>query len=296
MSTVFILALLLSVSLASKLLDSTLGLGYGTLLVPVLVILGFHIVRVIPAVLFSEFASSGLTAVLHRAVGNISGRVESCDFKVSALLSFLGVLGAIAGVLIGVSLSEYLVTVFVSIVVIFTGMLVLQRFRWTFSWGRVSAFGLIASFNKALSGGGYGTIIAGGQILSGRDGARALGTTSVAEAVTTGVSWLLYFLLGHALLSLHELLTLDLHIVLPLLMQLELPLVLGALLSAPLSVLLIKKLDSESISPAIGAVSVCLGIVILLGTAPVFGWPAVLTTVVLVLIALVVSVIRRIQR
>lgn len=76
---------------ASKLLDSTLGLGYGTLLVPLLQFFGYSVERVISTVLISEFLSSRLTVLLHSLAGNIGGDVSSRDFKVVTVMSMLGV-------------------------------------------------------------------------------------------------------------------------------------------------------------------------------------------------------------
>ena len=45
----------------------------------------------------------------------------------------------------------------------------------------------IASFNKGTSGGGYGSVVTGGQLPAGVDGENAVGITSIAE----GLPWLL---------------------------------------------------------------------------------------------------------
>lgn len=44
--------------------------------------------------------------------------------------------------------------------------------------------GLVASFNKGMSGGGYGPVVTGGQVLSGVEGKSAVGITSLAEGLT----------------------------------------------------------------------------------------------------------------
>ena len=49
--------LLLSVAFACELIDSGLGMGYGTILTPTLLLMGFAPEIVVPAILFSELLS-----------------------------------------------------------------------------------------------------------------------------------------------------------------------------------------------------------------------------------------------
>lgn len=270
---VFILILLLG--LISKLVDSTMGLGYGTMSVPLLLIVGYPIERVVPAVLISEFLSAALTALFHAIQGNMRIEQESRDVRVSAVFSTLGIIGAFVGVLIGVTMSELFVTVYVSITIIIVGTLVAQGFRWYFSWPKVTIFGFLAALNKGLSGGGYGPLVAGGQILSGRDGSRAIATTAVAEAIVTAGSWLLYWWFGTAILSLESF------------MELEIPLLIGSIISAPLSAYLIKVLPHEETTRLVGIAAVILGIYTLGKT--IFGDTISIIITLLVAIASVVA-------
>lgn len=261
------------VGFIGKLVDSTLGLGYGTILAPSLLLLGFSVDRVIPGVLLSEFISAALTAISHRGMGTISSHPRSEDFKVSFVLSTLGVIGAGVGVFVALATPSTFITFYVLATVIFTGTLVIAGFKWRFSWGRITVLGFIASLNKALSGGGYGPIVAGGQMISGRDGKEALGTTSTAEAFTTGASWFLYIMVGKASLNWASL------------SVFEVPLLVGAAASAPIAAYVVNKIDSHKITPFVGAAAVSLGIVAMANL--VFGGIVVIGAALGVLIILV---------
>jgi hypothetical protein len=275
---VFILVFvgLILLGLAGKLLDSTVGLGYGTFLAPMLLILGFPVYRVVPAILLSEFLSAGLTAVMHRAAGTVESHPDSRDFKVSGLLSLLGLVGAFAGVFLAAGTTPLFVVVYVSITVIVTGTLVVNGFAWTFSWPRLTMLGFVASMNKGLSGGGYGPLIAGGQILTGRETKKALATTAVAESVTTSVSWLLYWQLG--IVSVNP----------ATMLQLDIPLVIGAVISAPISVYLVRRSKPRLLIPIVGITGVLLGVVTLMKT--LFGNEVAIAVTVLTFFFLLVSV------
>jgi uncharacterized membrane protein YfcA len=245
-SFLFILAFI------AKLCDSTLGLGYGTILAPSLIIAGYPIRHIVPAVLFSEFTSAALTALAHRFRGTISSHPLSRDFKVSTVLSFMGIIGAVCGVLVATSFIDLFITVYVGLTVIITGTLIVRGFGWKFSWKRLSLMGFVASVNKGLSGGGYGPIIAGGQILSGRDEKRAIASTSTAEAVTTATSWGLYVILGQVVPSWDSFLAL------------EIPLALGAILSAPFAAILIHKIEPSNLIPFVGSGAIIIGVYIVM--------------------------------
>ncbi|HEO64216.1 MAG TPA: hypothetical protein ENN78_03000, partial [Candidatus Omnitrophica bacterium] len=60
--------------------------------------------------------------------------------------------------------------------------------KYRFSWLKIVLLGLAASFNKSASGGGYGPLIVGGQILSGVPSKPAIGITSLAEGLTCVVA------------------------------------------------------------------------------------------------------------
>lgn len=63
--------LVVAMAFVAEYVDSSLGMGYGTTLTPVLLLLGYSPLQVVPAVLVSEFAT-GLTAGgLHHRVGNV---------------------------------------------------------------------------------------------------------------------------------------------------------------------------------------------------------------------------------
>lgn len=280
MQIVAVIAIIAFIGFFSKFVDSTLGLGYGTILAPVLIIVGYPIYRVVPAVLMSEFMGAGLTALLHRLMGNIDSEIQSEDFKVSTLLSVLGIIAGATGVLIAVNLNELFVATYVSITVIVTGTMVVQGFRWRFSWHRLTAFGFIASLNKSISGGGYGPLVAGGQILSGRDSTKAIGTTAVAEAAVTGAAWLMYYYLGITDLVLDPFL------------ELEIPLVIGALISAPVSALLINRIDAKTLTPLVGSAAVALGVYVLLQIIVGDIFAATVTVAIFLTLMLVISVIQ----
>ena len=65
-----ILAIFLAAHLCEY-VDSSLGMGYGTTLTPVLLLAGFEPLQIVPAVLLSEFVTGLAAGLLHHHEGNI---------------------------------------------------------------------------------------------------------------------------------------------------------------------------------------------------------------------------------
>ena len=191
------LILLMPLAFACEFIDSSLGMGYGTSLTPILLLLGFQPLQVVPAVLFSEFVTGVTAAFFHHSVRNVDFNPHSKDTKVAVVLSSFAVVGTIISVLVAIKLPPHILKIWIGAIVVAMGIAILGALnrRPHFSWGRITAVGTLASFNKGMSGGGYGPLVMGGQILCGIGVKNAVGITSLSESITCLVGVVLYFTL-----------------------------------------------------------------------------------------------------
>ena len=125
-------------------------------------------------------------------------------------------------------------------------LLIFRNSKMGFSWKKIVGLGLLASFNKGMSGGGYGPVTTGGQILAGVDSKAAVGITSVAEGLTCAVALITLYLTGGSINW-----------------ALATPLTCGALLSVPLAVFVVKVLPAKYIQRGIGLACLFLGLLTL---------------------------------
>jgi uncharacterized membrane protein YfcA len=224
--------------------DSSLGMGYGTTLTPLLILLGFPVLSIVPAVLFSEFISGVSAGVLHHKAGNVNFKRKSHHLNVALVLTSFSIIGTILAVVIAVSIPKIWLKTYIGLLVFSIGIVILltRKKNYKFSWKKIMGLGSIASFNKGMSGGGYGPVVVGGQMLSGIDGKNAVAITSLAEGLTCVVGVIVYYL-----------------IIGPVDFNLALPLAIGAVVSVPLAVLFTKKIKTEKLRIIIGIVTVVLG-------------------------------------
>jgi uncharacterized protein len=227
-----------------ELVDSTLGMGYGTTLTPIMLALGFEPIEIVPAVLCSEAVTGILAGVFHQEFGNVDFRKVSPDRKIAIMMTGFSVVGVILATILAINLPSWAVKLYIGVLVLALGLVILlnKRNEYTFSWKRIAGFGLLAAFNKGISGGGYGPVVTAGQVLSGVRGRKAVGITSLAEGITSIVGFGIYMYSGVTLNS-----------------SLLISLLLGAVISVPISAYIVSRLPAGKLTYIIGGLSTALG-------------------------------------
>lgn len=251
-------------------IDSTLGMGYGTTLTPLLMLIfGFEPMLVVPAILLSELVTGLLAGFTHHSMGNVdfmpktirigriiksfreNGVAESVNhglplhLRITLVIALCSIVGTFASVVIAVNIPKFYLKLYIGVLVFSIGIVILATINrnYAFSWKKIIGLGMIASFNKGMSGGGYGPVVTGGQLLAGVKGKSAIGITSLAEGLTCIVGVGAYLLIkGDINWSLAPYL------------------VVGAVLSVPLSAYSVKVIKTDKLRIVIGIVTLVLGV------------------------------------
>ncbi len=252
------------ISLLAEYMDATIGMGYGTTLTPLLLLMGFSPLQVVPAILLSQFISGIFAATLHQGAGNVFfdfkndsehkivkrlGKLgyipRSAASKVTMVLVMSSIIGVFVAVLIALALPVFYLKLYIGILVVSMGVIIILKHKTQneFSWKKIMGLGVLASFNKGISGGGYGPLIVSGQILSGVNTKNSIGITALAEGATCFIGVITYFFIGTNIDWL-----------------LAPYLVTGSLISVPLSVYTVKKMPVTQFTLIIGVATMLLGI------------------------------------
>lgn len=238
--------LIILLAFVCEYVDSSLGMGYGTTLTPLLLIMGYNPLQIVPAVLLSELVT-GLTAgFFHHKAKNVNLKIGSQDFKTAMVMGSLSIIGTIIAVAVALNLPKFYIKLYIGILVLGMGILILatHKRKFKFSWKKIASLGLLAAFNKGLSGGGYGPIVTSGQILSGVNSKNAIGITSLAEGLTCLVGVTTYFAFTNHSIDWH----------------LAPSLVMGALLSVPFAALTVRKVKERGLKLIVGVATLILGL------------------------------------
>jgi uncharacterized membrane protein YfcA len=230
-------------------MDSSLGMGYGTTLTPLLLLFGHEPLQIVPAVLLSELITGIAAGVMHQRDGNVDFLRDSAARRTTLLLVALSAVGALAAVALAVQISKFWLGLFITAIVMSMGVVILvtRSRQLRYRAGAIVAVGAVAAFNKGLSGGGYGPLVTAGQVVAGLPAKRAVAVTSVAESVTCLVGLCAYLAAGKTMAW-----------------NLAVPLVLGALLSVPMATVTVRHIPEQVVRGLVGAITLALGAVALL--------------------------------
>lgn len=267
-------ALFVCVSIISCLceyLDASVGMGYGTTLTPLLLLAGFSPLQVVPSVLLGQLFGGLIGGFSHHKFGNIKldfrrdkelikkklgglGYIPtSDDSKIIFFLVVCGALGGLLAVYIAVNIPKVLINIYIGLMVLIIGLLTIthRKKEFAFSWKGFTAIALLSSFNKGISGGGYGPLVTGGQIISGKDARSSVGNATFAEAFVCIIAFLSYIILKG-----------DIY------WKLAAATSIGSIIAAPLAALTVKKISSKKLKLIIGILTTILGILTLIYNIP----------------------------
>ncbi|MDD5598010.1 MAG: sulfite exporter TauE/SafE family protein [Victivallaceae bacterium] len=243
--------ILMLLAFFAEYIDSSLGMGYGTTLTPLLIIVGFQPLQVVTALLFSEFISGITAGILHHKADNVDFIRDTKSRKVMLLMASCSIAGTLLAVTVALNLPKFYVRLYIGLMILAIGVFLILKSRtnYLFSWKRITVIGLLAAFNKGISGGGYGPLLTSGQLLSGIKEKNAVAITSMAEGLVCFVAVIIYLLSGTEF---------D--------WKLTIPLTLGAFISVPGAVLTVKIIPANFIRGQIAYVTLFLGILMVAKT------------------------------
>jgi uncharacterized membrane protein YfcA len=178
-------------------------------------------------------------------MGNVRFVRGSRALKVTLVLAACSIVGTLVAVYVAVNVPDWIVKTYIGVLVLAIGVYILASLGKTFrfTWPKVVGLGLLAAFNKGISGGGYGPLVCGGQVVSGVEEKAAISITSLAEGMVCLVGVLMYLATGNGGVD----------------WGLAPSLVLGAVLSVPLAAITVKKVPMRQMRGAIGVAVTALG-------------------------------------
>lgn len=211
-----IIILIVLGALVCEIIDSSMGMLYGTILSPVLIIAGFNPLLIVPSILFSQAIGGLIAAFFHHRYQNVNFKPKltngkiifkkikeigifqsfkrgfAKDLKIVSVIAISGVIATVVAVLVATNLPKIILKTYIGVLVLLMGALLLSKARFKFSWKKIIGIGIISSFNKGLSGGGFGPVTTSGQIVAGNLSKNAIAATTLAEAPICITGFLTY--------------------------------------------------------------------------------------------------------
>ncbi len=234
--------------------DTSIGMGFGTLGSPILLILGYSSKLAVPSVLISQCISAFLGMMLHQKYKNVNIlKFDGMDAKIGLRLVAFGVVGVIIATFLALKLPAIYLNSYIGLLVIAMGIILLAKRKLAFSWAKINLISFVSGFNKAISGGGYGPVATTGLVVSGHPLKNSIGITLLSVAVINLTAFGIY-LASQSITN----------------VTLPIFLTIGAIIGSQFGPKVTKHMDRSWITKIFAAVVIILGILTLAIT--VFNW------------------------
>ena len=236
-------------SFLTAVVDIMFGMGFGLTMTPILVISGFAPHQIVPALLSSSLLGNVISPFFHHKLKNVDFSFRSQHFKMSILIGSLGAVGSILGALVSVGISNFHLGLYIGLLITTLGLFLLlnRKFKMRFSWLKLVALSLFGSFNKGISGSGFGPIITTGMIFMSIDEKTAVSIQTFSELFVSLAGFITFVSSGTQISW-----------------ELVLPLSIGVVISSPLAAFFVHKFESRKLRIIIAIVTAVLGILMLL--------------------------------
>jgi len=177
-------------------IDSFLGGGYGTVLTPLFLLLGFALPQIIPMILLSEILTGLIGGVFHHNFGHV-------DKKAIKYVTPFAICGTLFAIFTAIKVNKFWVNFYVGSLVLILGIFMFIRYWKSRNNNHISEkvhnyrlpfIGALIGFNKGLTAGGFGPVLTGGLSWSGYDPKKSVGSTTLIEGLVCVVGFTVYWL------------------------------------------------------------------------------------------------------
>lgn len=176
-------------------MDASAGMGFGTALTPLLLMIGFDPKQIVPVVMIQQGAAGLVGAFLHREFENVEWKFSpmSESVKLWLIIAVTGVLfntAAIVGVYKIFEIDKIWIKLYVAILLLGMGAVSLfqSKKERPYKPGKMVFWAALAGFNKGVGGGGYGPVVTVGGLLAGVPVKSMLAVTAISEGTVSTLS------------------------------------------------------------------------------------------------------------
>lgn len=149
------------IAFAASLIDTALGMCYGTILSPILLLEGYKPEVVVSTILISQLIADITGSLSHIKAKNFTRK----DIKAALVVTIPAAIFVAFGAFSNVKLPKTVMQTYTGIVVAILGILLLLGIKFRKTTKRLAFISSIAGFNKGFMGGSFGPVIVPGQIV-----------------------------------------------------------------------------------------------------------------------------------
>jgi hypothetical protein len=183
-------------------MDASAGMGFGTALTPLLLMIGFDPKQIVPVVMIQQGAAGLVGAFLHREFQNVEWKFKpmSETIKLAIIIVLSGVVFnilAIVGIYKIFEVDKIWIKLYVAALLLMMGVTSLfqSKKERPYKPGKMVFWASLAGFNKGVGGGGYGPVVTIGGLMAGVPVKSMMAVTAISEGSVSTVSVLVWLLM-----------------------------------------------------------------------------------------------------
>lgn len=173
-------------------MDASAGMGFGTALTPILLVIGFDPKQIVPVVMIQQGVAGIVGAFLHSEFENVEWKFSPMSETVK-LWMIIGVTGCLAVAVSICGVYKYLhvdkvwIKLYVAILLLMMGVISVYSAKKDKPYrpNKMIGFAALAGFNKGVGGGGYGPVVTIGGLLAGVPVKSMLAVTAICEGTVS---------------------------------------------------------------------------------------------------------------
>lgn len=188
-----------ALTLFFEFMDASAGMGFGTAIVPLLLVLSFDPKQIVPTVMIQQGIAGLVGAFLHREFENVEWKLKpmSETIKLWLIIGGIGcatVAFSITAVYGYFKVAKVWIELYVACLLLVMGVISLYHARKNRPYRpkRMSFFAALAGFNKGVGGGGYGPVVTVGGLLSGVPIKSMLAVTAISEGTVSAFAIIIW--------------------------------------------------------------------------------------------------------
>jgi uncharacterized membrane protein YfcA len=231
--------LLVFIAFLTAVIDIIFGMGFGLTMTPILLFLNYTPKEIVPALLLSSLVGNILSSYFNHRLGNADFSPGGRLFKLVMVIGIVGMLGSIIGAVVNTGVSNFYLGLYIGSLITGSGLFLLlnKTMSTGFSWAKIVLLSLFGSFNKGISGSGFGMLY---MKIKEKE---AVSVQSFAELFVSLVGFITFIVSG-AIVN----------------WDLTLSLFVGVAASAPVASFIVNKSGEGTLRSAIAIVTIILGV------------------------------------
>lgn len=191
-----------ALALVFEFLDASAGMGYGTALTPLLLVMGFNPKQIVPVIMIQQATAGMVGTFLHKEFANVEWKLKPMSetiklWLIIALTGCAAVGFSITAVYAIFRVAKAWIALYVAMLLVMMGVISLMgagRNR-PYRPKLMILFGGLAAFNKGIGGGGYGPVVTIGGILSGIPVKTMMAVTAISEGTISSFSVIVWLVM-----------------------------------------------------------------------------------------------------